>query len=152
MGGPLRIVRRMRRALGITWVGAIGREMDTEPIELSGGTLKLLAGAWLLMPFGTFETSSVFRLVAVIPEWAWGILLIAIGIGHLMALADGSAGWRRSASLLGFLVWFTFASTFVYSNAAGLSWCAFFVLACQQGWAYIRLGQLIRFQRLQEGG
>lgn len=126
--------------------------MDTEPVELSGGLLKLLIGFWLLLPLQSFQSSITFTALAVVPEWAWGAFLVVVGIGHLAALCDGSPPWRRAASLVGFLTWFTFAAIFVHSNPAAFGWAAFAVIAGQQGWAYIRLGQLMRFRTLGGDG
>lgn len=133
----LRALRDMIRA---SWWGRILDEHDTEPVELSGGVLKVLLGFWLLLPMDSFASSPTFAVLDVIPETAMGLVLLAVGIGHLLALRDGYVPWRRAASLIGFLIWFTFAATFVWSNPPAMGWLPFLLSAAGQGWCYIRLG------------
>lgn len=127
-----------------TWWGKILAEHDTEPTEFSGGLLKVLVGAWLLMPWSTFASSPTFETVEVIPEWAWGSLLVTTGIGHWLALRNGSVRWRRLACLIGFVFWFAFGTTFWIANPRGFAVVVYGLLAAQQGWAYVRLTILQR--------
>ena len=133
-------LRSFRDQIRASWWGRILAEHDTEPVELSGGALKVLLGCWLLLPLDSFGSSPTFAALDVIPEAALGFLLLGVGIGHLLALRDGYVPWRRMASLIGFLVWFTFAATFVWSNPPAMGWLPFLLSAAGQGWCYIRLG------------
>src|SRR4051794_8451169 len=99
--------------------------MDTEPTELFGGCLKVGLGTWLLAHPGAFSSSSTFSVIAVIPEWAWGGFLLCAGVGRMAALRRGAVPWRRLACLIGFLVWFSFAALFVWSNPPAIGWVAF---------------------------
>lgn len=130
---------RLREWMRSSWWGRILAEHDTEPTELSGGALKVMLGFWLLLPWQTFSSSPTFERLAVVPEWLWGGVLLSIGVGHLAALHDGYAPWRRGASLAGFLIWFSMAVTFVFANPPAMGWLLFMLAALAQGWCYIRL-------------
>jgi hypothetical protein len=128
-----------RDRLSDSWWGRILAEHDTEPAELSGGALKIALGFWLLLPWQTFTSSPTFESLAVVPEWIWGGVLVCVGVMHLAALRDGYRVWRRGACLVGFLVWFSMACTFVIANPPAMGWLLFMLSALQQGWCYIRL-------------
>ena len=132
-------MERLLRALRGSWWGQILAEHDTEPTELAGGLLKVVIGGWLLLPLQPFEASATFTQLDVLPEWAWGLALLAVGCGHLWAVWDGYVPWRRAASMLGFCVWFTLAVLAGWFNLAGLGLPLFALLAAGQGWAYVRL-------------
>jgi hypothetical protein len=123
-----------------SWWGLILREHDTEPAELSGGALKVAIGLWLLLPLDTFESSRSFEALTILPEWAWGTLLLCIGVFHIGVLRLGDRDWRQRAALFGFLVWFSFAVVFVTTNPPGIGWLAFLMAGLAQMWCSIRLG------------
>lgn len=130
----------LRNSIQTSWWGAILAEHDTEPVELIGGATKVAMGIWLLLPFETFLSSPTFVTIGAFPEWAWGGFLLVVGTFHLAALHDGRRGWRKWASLIGFLVWFSFAVVFVVTNPPAIGWIMFLSVAFAQMWASIRLG------------
>lgn len=127
-----------------SWWGRILAEHDTEPTELRGGFLKVLVGLWLILPFQTFSGSPSFGVISVIPENLWAIFLVVIGIGHLMALANGEPNWRRWSALVGCFVWSAMGITFLWANPAGIGSMLFLVAGIEQGWVYSRIGGLER--------
>lgn len=130
------ILLRLRTTLQTSWWGRILAEHDTEPTELAGGFMKVLLGLWLL----SNDTTSTFSQLTVAPEWLWGVALVAIGVGHWLALRDGYIRWRRAAAMLGFLVWFCLGVTALLVNSSSLGGAIYLSLAVWQGWAYLRLG------------
>lgn len=133
----MRWVKRARSA----WWTLILAEHDTEPAELSGGFMKVAIGAWLLLPFDTFESSPTFAVFSILPEWLWGGSLMALGAGHLMALRSGNVDQRRHAATIGYLVWFSFAMVFVFTNPPAIGWLAFLTAGLAQLWCSLRLGR-----------
>ncbi len=132
--------RAWRTRVRCSWWGLILAEHDTEPVELAGGVLKVMLGAWLVLPWQSFASSPTFETLAVVPEWLAGMALLSLGAWHMLALRSGVRCWRRTASLLGFLVWFSMAVTFVIANPPAIGWLAFMMAALGQGWCYVRLG------------
>ena len=135
----MHLLARFRDAIKRSWYGAILRDHDTEPTELAGGLMKVVLGAWLLVPLETFGSSESWAVIQLIPETALGAALLAVGAGHLAALRDGRYRWRYAASLLGFVVWFTFGASFWVANAATVGVPIFMLAAFGQGWTAIRL-------------
>jgi len=122
------------------WWSLILAEHDTEPVELSGGLLKVAIGFWLLLPFETFESSPTFAVFAILPEWLWGCSLMALGIAHILSLRSGDLDRRRHGSMTGYLVWFSFAMVFVFTNPPAIGWLAFLMAGLAQLWCSLRLG------------
>lgn len=137
----MRCLVAVRDSMVVSWWGLILREHDTEPAELSGGILKAAIGFWLLLPLDTFASSPTFAALAVLPEWAWGTALFCAGVFHLGVLRRGNRTWRQRASLLGFLVWFSFAVVFVITNPPAFGFLAFLMAGLAQMWCSIRLGR-----------
>lgn len=124
---------------GRFWWATILASCDTEPVELGGGLLKIALGFWLLLPFDSFASSPSFVDLAVIPEPLLGAVILAFGCFHLYALRGGCPRLRRTASLAGFLIWFTLAGTVLLTNPPAMGWITFLAAACGQAWCYIRL-------------
>ncbi len=132
---------RVRRMMRASWWGQLLAEHDTEPTEFAGGILKIGIGSWMLWPSDTFGSSPTFAaMAALLPEAVWGTLLCLAGIAHLTALRLGRPGPRRLLAMVGFLVWFTLAGSFLWSTPASIGFPLFALLAAGQGWGYIRLG------------
>jgi hypothetical protein len=131
------------RYLRSTWWGLILAEHDTEPTEFGGGLMKIGLGALLLTPADTFGSSRIYTLLSALPEVGWGLLLIFFGILHLAALHDGNRSLRRMAALAGFMIWATFSLSFFLGNPTNTGFVVYGLLACAQGWCYIRLGRLV---------
>lgn len=127
--------------LARSWWSLILAEHDTEPAELSGGLLKVSIGAWLLLPWDTFESSPTFAVFSILPEWLWGLSLMALGASHLEALRSGNTDHRRHAATIGYLVWFSFAMVFVWTNPPAIGWLAFLTAGLAQLWCSLRLGR-----------
>lgn len=130
----------IRDAIKHSWWGAILAEHDTEPMELIGGGTKVLMGCWLLMPWTSFTSSPTFATVSIFPEWAWGIFLLIVGMLHLAALRADHRVWRQRAAFVGFLVWCSFGTVFVWANPPAIGWIMFMSVGLAQMWASIRLG------------
>jgi hypothetical protein len=137
----VRQLHMVRDGIIASWWGVILAEHDTEPAELSGGALKCAIGLWLLLPFDTFASSPTFVTLAILPEWVWGTALLCVGVFHLGVLRLGDRSWRQRASLFGFLVWFSFAVVFVFTNPPAFGWLAFMMAGLAQMWCSIRLGR-----------
>lgn len=134
-------LRSSRNRFSRAWWGLILAEHDTEPAEFSGGLLKVAIGFWLLLPFETFESSPTFAVFSILPEWLWGSALFALGAFHLLALRSGGQEARRHAATIGYLVWFSFAMVFVYTNPPAIDWLAFLTAGLAQLWCSLRLGR-----------
>lgn len=133
----------LRARLRGSWWGLILAEHDTEPAELLGGVAKVCIGIWLLLPSYTFTNNTMlYGDLMILPEWAWGCALIAIGVAHLSTLRDGDPRWRRWGAFAGFLTWCMLGGTFIHTQPSALVGPTFLLFAASIGWAYIRLGRL----------
>lgn len=134
-------LRTLPGRLAEGWWSLILRDHDTEPVELSGGLLKVSIGAWLLLPWDTFESSPTFAVFSILPEWLWGCALLAIGAAHLVSLRSGDLDRRRHGATVGYLIWFSFAMVFVFTNPPAIGWLAFLMAGLAQLWCSLRLGR-----------
>lgn len=133
-------LRTLRDSIRASWYGAILAEHDTEPVELMGGGTKVMMGVWLLLPFQSFTSSPTFAALAVLPEWVWGTFLLCVGVFHLAVLRNGDRDWRKWAALIGFLIWVSFGTVFVWTNPPAIGWIMFMSVGGVQMWASLRLG------------
>lgn len=88
-------------------------------------------GLWLLAPWDTFSGAPGWAaMAAVMPEWAWGLLLLALGSAHL-ALAQRHAPlvWRRVLNAIGAAVWFGIAIGFGLSSPTGTGFLTYTFIA-----------------------
>lgn len=136
-------LRGLRDRISRSWWGRILAEHDIEPTELSGGTLKIVVGFWLVLPLQTFSSAPAFGVISVIPENLWALFLVVIGAGHLAALANGHPAWRRWAAFVGCFIWSAMGITFIWANPAGIGPLLFLGAGLSQAWCYVRLGTLI---------
>lgn len=125
--------------LACTWWGRILSEHDTEPTEMAGGILKVLLGAQLLLPFDTFGSSTTFRDLQSLPEWLWGVALLSVGVSHLVALARGSAFWRRQFAFIGASVFLGLTGIFLHTSPSSWGAWVFCLAGVWQVWCYVRL-------------
>lgn len=132
---------RLRDAIRSSWWGLILVEHDTEPTEMFGGLLKLLLAGLLLLPYDTFGGARVYGLLSVLPESVWAVVLLLFGCVHLLALRHGVRTWRRWMALAGFLIWFTWAISFVLGSPSNTGCVVYLLAALGQAWAYTRLGR-----------
>jgi len=102
--------------------------------------MKIVLGSQLILPLETFGNSPAFRDLSFWPEWLWGALLVLFGFGHMVALRNGHRPWRRWASGVGFLIWFSLGVTFLHATPNSLGAWVFLLAALGQAWAFVRLG------------
>ena len=120
---------------------------DPGPLEWLMGTLKAVWGLWLILPTRTFAASpAAYRLaLSVMPEWAWGLLMVVIGASQLAAwYADDRRG-RFLAACAGTSFWFGFGSLMWGGDHRSAALAFQGTLAAFQGltavWLYQRLPQ-----------
>lgn len=130
----------LRSSIQTSWWGLILADHDTEPVELIGGATKVAMGVWLLMPLRSFASSPTFVTLNLLPEWVWGLFLLALGLLHLAALHNGYRPWRKWSALIGCLVWCSFSIVFVWANPPAIGWIMFMSVGLAQMWASVRLG------------
>ncbi len=73
---------------------------QTWTLELFLAVQSLVWGAWLLMPWDSFGViPGAYTVLAVVPEWLWGLLFAGHGIAHLLAIYLQDVTLCRRASL-----------------------------------------------------
>ena len=70
------------------------------------GTLKIVFGGWLLMPFSTFATAPhLYHYAAQFPEKAWGALYLTLGILQWTAWQNVQHRARFWVGVLAAMLW-----------------------------------------------
>ena len=96
----------MRTRLLLLW-----RACPPELVEALTGLIALLFGAILLVSPHLFARSAAYRIMAVAPEWGWGLFALGCGLGQIVgALHPPAARLRGPATHAAFVLWF-FVST-----------------------------------------
>lgn len=114
--------------------------LDKRKTEFVTSAYCILWGIWLLLPWDSFSTSEVFRLMAnLAPEWVWGIFVLSSGIFHLTAVISNNLKTSLIASLI---TLFTFTILFVltaFSNYKATAVVTYFTLLVCSWHSYIEL-------------
>lgn len=125
---------------------------DPESGETAHGWLKIVLGIRMLLPIEVYPTSSgTFSYMSAAPQWAWGVMLLVIGIVRIRLIwrcSDPEINeetwfrifeWRKVMSLLGALIWIVIASLMATGNWRSLLVVLFY---------YVGLTNVINMLRL----
>jgi hypothetical protein len=111
----LRNYRSFPAALMIAWADI---RFITDRVLLS---TQFALGVWLAMPLTTFASSAGYRKMSeLLPEFWWGILLIAVTVIHIDSMIHSNMNVRRNVALLEMGLWIFIAWASVVSNPVGL--------------------------------
>ena len=90
---------------------ALWRATPPELVEALTGLIALLFGAILLVSPQLFARGPAYRVMAVAPEWGWGLVAVGIGVAQIVgALHLPAARLREPAATAAFLLWFFVAT------------------------------------------
>jgi hypothetical protein len=118
--GPAWVQRFRGKTFDLLW------ECDFEAVEALIALRSLCWGAWLLLPWNTFaEAPATYRAFSTLmPEWAWGILLLAVGLAQFAGAITEEARHRAPANVAACMAWAVVSVVYFWSNpltAAGIS-------------------------------
>ncbi|MDH5279530.1 MAG: hypothetical protein OEW52_00105 [Thermoleophilia bacterium] len=96
--------------------------VDRRPLDTYLAVQSWWWGLWALSPWDAFGViPGAYTVLALLPEWAWGAVFTAHGVGHLAAVVRGDdASCRRAALSLQYLwaiVFFNYLVTIPLSLA-----------------------------------
>ena len=130
------------------------RALLLEPLEVFSGLLAFTIGAWwlLLSPHAFQSASSYYRVMSsLMPQWAWGLVMLSLGSYKWTALFASQAtigrdrtAWyhRRSASFVTSIVWAFFSAMFMMSDWRSTGTALWMLFAIMDAVSYIRLGMV----------
>lgn len=95
-------------------------QYDWEVVEIQCAFFKIGWGIWLLLPFHTFGGASYRGLATVMPEVAWGIFILFIGIVHFRAVFSKHLWFRKLMIFSGFSFWLYMALIFSLNKVESL--------------------------------
>lgn len=81
-------------------------ENQTWTLEVYLAMAAMVWGIWVLLPFETFDPRiGAYTVLRLAPEWAWGVVFSAHGLGHWVSITrkDPMACYR--AALSGSVLW-----------------------------------------------
>lgn len=135
-------MRYLHRFIDIFW-----RAEGFEVVELFGALVTLGLGVYIGHPLWDIfsDYSELYAgMESVMPEWAWGVSLMGVGVFRLWAILHDSYAARKAGILLGTFAWFFMAYFILLTAPYILSTYFFFCLAAFSIWENIRL---VRWQR-----
>jgi len=115
---------------------------DTWALEFYLAVQSLFFGTFLAGPGQVGLAADNMTLLAMLPEWMWGVIFAVHGAAHLKAMYSQRVQWCRLAMLTLAGLWCVILTSFLLShpfNAAIIVWGAQ-MLACL--WIYVRLHHL----------
>lgn len=114
---------------------------DIEAVELFSATAAMLWGAWVLNPsMQTFAASPTFAGAASRgPEWAWGVLFLALGAAQSAVLILDVIRWRQIVASFAVATW-TYLSVLVATSVPESTATVIYPLfALAAAWTVLRL-------------
>jgi hypothetical protein len=113
---------------------------DTTAVETITAVQSMLLGIWLLLPFDSFGSSQAFRIMSVIaPEWAWSVLMVAIGVSQLYFVHTKRITPRLNMARVMLPVWIVIDLSFLLSLPASTASSTYFVFVLCCVWSVISL-------------
>lgn len=119
---PRVLVRPMvslrQKMLDRAWQLIVKREVDL--LEVAYGVLMLGWGVQLILPWETFASAPGYRVLAqVMPEVAWGVLLIWVGVTKIGAYLLDQRRVRMMATIGAMMIWTFLSVAFGWANPYG---------------------------------
>ena len=113
---------------------------DTTPVESITAVQSMLFGLWLILPFDTFDSGSVFDIMGQIaPETTWGILMTILGVSQLYVVHLKRAIYRIWVTRIMLPVWLIIDLSFLLSRTASSASVTYFVFVMCSVWSLISL-------------
>lgn len=113
---------------------------DTTPVESITAVQSMLFGLWLVLPFDTFGSGSVFDVMhQIAPEDWWGILMMALGIAQLLSVHMKHIEYRIWVTRVMLPVWLIIDASFLLSRTASSASITYFVFVLCSIWSLISL-------------
>jgi len=113
---------------------------DTIPVESITAVQSMLFGLWLILPFDTFSSGSVFDIMnQIAPESIWGVLMMVLGITQLYTVHTKRVFYRIWATRIMLPVWVIIDLSFLLSRTASSASITYFVFVMCSIWSLISL-------------
>jgi len=110
--------------------------VDTRSLETASAATLALVGLVLLLPASTFGANPIaFGAMRFLPEIAWGVLFMLLGLCQSYAVARNRPALRRWASLGAMAVFAFMAALYFVANSVNLGTPTWVVYALGNGWA-----------------
>lgn len=108
-------------------------------IQFQTGLLLILWGLWLCFPGLTFNFTGPLRILLILlPEILYGLFMMAIGIGMLLAVYYNNIRVQKNLCFIAMLIWSIIDILFIFSiaNATATAIPVYFVHALTSGIGY----------------
>lgn len=113
---------------------------DTTPVESITAVQSMLFGLWLILPFDTFDSGSVFDIMSKIaPEVFWGVLMTILGVSQLYVVHLKRVIYRIWVTRIMLPVWLIIDLSFLLSRTASSASVTYFVFVMCSVWSLISL-------------
>ena len=99
--------------------------MDSRIGERWAGVTAMAWGAWLLLPWASFQVSAFRLLGEILPENVAGGIMLGLGLAVVLAASNGARLRMGANAVLTFAWWFIAATAFISTPAS----TAFILLA-----------------------
>jgi hypothetical protein len=112
-----------------------------EVAGVGSGLAALSMGLRYAWPDQVFDVNPRFfrPMSDLAPEWAWAILMIAVGTVQIFTVADGNRSVRRSAAMAGVLLWAFLTVMYVRGDVRAPVIPLFLLGVAANAWKYLRL-------------
>lgn len=95
-------------------------------------------GAWLFNPQIDFTRPAYAVLYTIAPQWAWGGMILALGVAQVIAIWQEDRQWRSRVALAQSGVWFVIALALGLYNIYSTALVSYFWIATFHLVIYIR--------------
>jgi hypothetical protein len=92
--------------------------VDSRIGERWAGVTAMAWGAWLLLPWSSFQVSAFRLLGEIVPENAAGAFMVALGLTVVLTASNGARRRMVANAVLTFAWWFIAATAFISTPAS----------------------------------
>lgn len=131
-----------------SWLTGALLNRQTWTLELFLAVQALCWGAWLLMPWSSFDVvPGAFTVLGLVPEPVWGVLFAGHGVAHLVALWKRNPALCRRAALMLAALWLAVLVSLLLTIPLATSTPIYGMSVLGCFWIYVRLDVLYGARR-----
>jgi hypothetical protein len=114
---------------------------DPAAAEIHCAAIAAVWGVLLVLPGNTFSTTPSYDAMAhIMPEWCWGVMMLALSCQGIVGVVTAMQSLRRTAALYGVVSWSLIAWLLVLANPWATGGYVYLLTAITHGSTYWRLG------------
>jgi hypothetical protein len=113
---------------------------NSKPLEIVLIVQSILFGVFLLVINNAFVVTPVYHVLALIlPEGAWGLIFVSMGMLQLLALNNATGRLRGTCSMIALFLWLIVDISAWLSNSSSAATVSYLTFVMMAAWCVIAI-------------